>query len=130
SPTTEFEAVTPTTPYGKLDDRMSPLETYLAAGVGYLASTLSTQVKAMADLINEAMDHPGFAIVHVQSPCTTYNDTYAALKGNPKEGIEPLAFPIPDDHDPEDFMSAVKLARTGRVPVGLLYRRPDSVPAH
>ncbi|MPZ99085.1 MAG: 2-oxoacid:ferredoxin oxidoreductase subunit beta [Dehalococcoidia bacterium] len=130
SPTTEFEAVTPTTPYGKLDDRMSPLETYLSAGVGYLASTLSTQVKQMAELISDAMDHPGFAVVHVQSPCTTYNDTYAALKGNAKEGIEPLAFPIPDDHDPEDFMAAVTLARTGRVPVGLLYRRSDSVPAH
>ena len=84
SPTTELETVTTTTPYGKLDDPMSPLETYLAAGVGLLASSMSTQVKPLQAMILEAMAHPGFSIVHVQSPCTTYNDTYAALKGNAK----------------------------------------------
>jgi len=127
SPTTELEVVTSTTPYGKLDDQMSPLETYLAAGVGWLASSLSTQVKALQDLIVEGMAHPGFSIIHVQSPCTTYNDTYAALKGNEAEGIEPLAYPIPEDHDPSDLMSAYKLAHGGRIPIGKIYERPNSV---
>ena len=130
SPTTEFEVVTPTTPLGKLDDKVNPLEVYLAAGVSYIASSLSTQVKQLQELIVEAMDFPGFAIVHVQSPCTTYNDTYALLKGNEKEGIEPLAKPIPDSHDPEDFNSALALARGRGIPVGLLYRKPESIPAH
>ncbi len=130
SPTTEFEVVTPTTPYGKLDDKMSPLETYLAAGVGYIATGMSSQVKELQQTILDAMAYPGFSIVHVQSPCTTYNDTYALLKGNPKEGIEPAAKPIPDDHDPSDFMAAMALARGKSIPMGLLYRKPDSVPAH
>jgi len=129
SPTTELETVTTTTPYGKLDDPMSPLETYLAAGVGWLASSMSTQVKPLQAMILEAMAHPGFSIVHVQSPCTTYNDTYAALKGNAKEGIEPMAFPVPDDHDSSDLESAYRLARNGRIPIGMLYQRPDSIPA-
>ena len=38
--------------------------------------------------MQEAMNHKVFSIVHVMSPCTTYNDTYQALKGNPKEGIK------------------------------------------
>ena len=128
SPTTELGEVTSTTPYGKLDDPMSPLELYLAAGVPYLVSALSTQVKAVTEYINEAMEFPGFSIVHIQSPCTTYNDNYAQLKGDPKENVEPLAYPLPDDHDPEDFGAALEHARNGRIPVGLLYRRPDSVP--
>jgi 2-oxoglutarate ferredoxin oxidoreductase subunit beta len=130
SPTTDFEVVTPTTPYGKLDDKMNPLETYLAAGVSFIASAISTQVKQLQDLIVEAMEYPGFAVVHVQSPCTTYNDTYAALKGNPKEGIEPLAYPITDSHDPTDFMQAMTLARGKGIPIGMLYRKPDSIPSH
>jgi len=109
---------------------MSPLETYLAAGVGWLASSMSTQVKALQQLIVDAMAHPGFSIIHVQSPCTTYNDTYAALKGNEKEGIEPMAFPVPEDHDVTDIEAAYRLARGGRIPIGRLYERPDSVPAH
>ena len=130
SPTTELEVVTSTTPYGKLDDPISPLEMYLAAGVGWLASSMSTQVKALQQLIFDAMAHPGFSIVHVQSPCTTYNDTYAALKGNEKEGIEPMAYPVPEDHDPADLESAYRLARGGRIPIGMVYQRPNSVAAH
>jgi len=130
SPTTEIEVITSTTPYGKLDDPSRPLETYLAAGVSFLASTLSTQVKAMQQLITEAMEYPGFSIVHIQSPCTTYNDTYAALKGNEKEGIIPMAYPIDEAHDAGDIDSAYRLARDSRIPVGLIYKKEDSIPAH
>ena len=131
SPTTEFEVVTSTTRYGKLDDRMQPLEVYMGLGVGYIVSELSTRVRPLGEAIKEAMDYPGFSIVHVQSPCTTYNDTYALLKGDEKKGIEPLAKPIPDSHDPSDFMAAMAIARGKSVPVGLLYRREgESIPAH
>ena len=130
SPTTEFEAITPTTPFGKLEDPLNPLETYLAAGVGFLATGLSSQVKEVSRMIGEAMDYPGFAILHIQSPCTTYNDTYAALKGNVKAGIEPLAYPVPESHDPSDPEQAFALARSARIPIGLIYRRPDSAPMH
>ena len=131
SPTTEIDVVTSTTRYGKLDDRMQPLEVYLGLGVGYIVSELSTRVKQLSEAIREAMDYPGFSIVHVQSPCTTYNDTYALLKGDEKKGIEPLAKPIPDSHDASDFMSAMVIARGKSVPIGLLYKRAgESVPAH
>ena len=29
------------------------------------------------------MEHQGFSIVHVQSPCTTYNDTFEEFEGQP-----------------------------------------------
>ena len=131
SPTTELEVVTSTTRYGKLDDKMQPLEVYLGLGVGYIVSELSSRVKQLAEAIKDAMDYPGFSIVHVQSPCTTYNDTYALLKGDEKKGIEPLAKPISEDHDPSDFMAAMAIARGRSVPIGLLYKRAgESVPAH
>ncbi len=130
SPTTEFGEVTPTTPYGKLDDKMNPLEVYLAAGVRYVVSELSTRVKDLSAGILDAMAYPGFAVVHVESPCTTYNDTYSLLKGNAKEGIEPLAKPIAEDHDPGDYIAAMQLARGSSIPIGVLYRDDDSIPAH
>ena len=130
SPTSAFEAVTPTTPLGKLDDAMNPLELFLALGVNYIASMLSTRPRDLAATIGEAMEYPGFAIVHVQSPCTTYNDTYAALKGNPKQGIEPAAYPLPEDHDPTNREQAMAHATSGRIPVGLLFRAPESIPMY
>ncbi len=128
SPTTDFGEVTPTTPYGKLDDPLNPLDLYLSLGVPFIVSGISTRPRDLARQIGEAMQYPGFSIVHIQSPCTTYNDTYAALKGDAEQGTEPLVYPLPDDHDPADHAAAAAHARSGRVPVGVLYRRPDSVP--
>ena len=76
------------------------------------------------------MEYPGFSIVHVQSPCTTYNDTYEALKGNPAKGIDPGAWDIPESHDPSSLAAALDLVRQDGIPVGMLHRATDSVPMH
>ena len=57
----------------------------------------------------------------MQSPCTTYNNNYQALKGNPRKGIPGLAWDIPGDHDPTDLGQAYQVANSGGVPLGLLY---------
>ncbi len=67
------------------------------------------------------MEHPGFSIVHVQSPCTTYNDTFEELKGSVKKGISPSAWAIPDDHDPSDVAQARGIIEQGGVPLGVIY---------
>lgn len=130
SPTTDLNEVTPTTKYGKLDDRMNPLMVYLGGGARFVISELSTRIRPLQQAIEDAMNYPGFSIVHVQSPCTTYNDTYAALKGDEENGIKPLAQPIPDSHDASDYFQALALAAQPGVPVGVLYRADDTVPAH
>ena len=122
SPTSELGMVTSSTPYGKPEDSMNPLRLYLSMGVSFVASTMSSKVKDMSRMITDAMNHPGFAIVHVQSPCTTYHDTYEQLKGNLKKGIEPIAWNIPDDHDPADADAAQTVADAGGVPLGVIYR--------
>ena len=122
SPTSELGMVTSSTPYGKVEEQVHPLALYLTLGVSYVASALSSKVKDLASMIVEGMDHPGFAIVHVQSPCTTYNDTYEQLKGSVKKGIAPLAWQIPDEHDPEDPEAARALAGSPGVPLGVVYR--------
>jgi 2-oxoglutarate ferredoxin oxidoreductase subunit beta len=127
SPTTSYGEITPTTPYGKLEEALRPLELYLALGVSFIASGLSSKPRELAQLITEGMDHKGFSIVHVQSPCTTYNDTYEALKGNPAKGIEPMAYDVPSSHDPSDHNAATTLVKKPGIPIGIIYRRPDSI---
>ena len=125
SPTTDLGVITSSTPYGKVEVSMNPLRLYLSLGVSYLASAMSSKVKDMSDLIFEGLMHRGFSIVHVQSPCTEYNDTYEVLKGNPKKGIEPIAWSIADDHDPDDLDAAFKVAGSPGIPMGLVYRDND-----
>ena len=121
SPTTEVGEVTSSTPYGKPEEALNPLKLYLTMGVSYVGSTISNKVKDMSQMISDAMNHRGFSIVHVQSPCTTYNDTYEKLKGNLKKGIEPIAWDIPEDHDPSDINAAHDIVDTGGVPLGVVY---------
>ncbi|HAL46868.1 MAG: 2-oxoacid:ferredoxin oxidoreductase subunit beta [SAR202 cluster bacterium] len=122
SPTTNMGVITSSTPYGKTEEKVRPFQMYLTMGVSFVASTMSSQVRQMSTLMSEAMNHPGFAIVHVQSPCTEYNNTFEALKGNAKKGIAPLAYDIPEEHDEANFQAAAELAADARVPLGVLYR--------
>lgn len=121
SPTTVLGQVTSSTPYGKIEAALNPLELYLTLGVSFIASGFSGQPRILAKLIKQGMDHPGFAIVHVQSPCTTYNDNYEALKGNTKKGIDPLLWEIPEEHDASDRGAAYEALQKGGVPIGVVY---------
>jgi 2-oxoglutarate ferredoxin oxidoreductase subunit beta len=128
SPTTVLGQITPTTPYGKIENSINPLDLYLTLGVSYVASGFSSKVKEMAQLIQDGMEHPGFSIVHVQSPCTTYNDNYDSLRGNVKKGISPTAYDIALDHDTSNLEAARSLVNNPGIPLGLIYRNPNSVP--
>ena len=122
SPTTDYGAVTVSTPLGKIENPISPLRHYMSIGVTYIASYYSSKPRVLAKLIQEAMNHRGFSIVHVQSPCTTYNDTYDILKGKPKEGIKGLAYDIPEDHDPTSVQAANDLLERPGIPLGVIFK--------
>lgn len=122
SPTSALGMITSSTPFGKMEEGLDPLRLYLTVGVSYVASALSSKIKDMANMIYDAMEYPGFAVVHVQSPCTEFNDTYKELKGDPRKGIPGRAWDIPDDHDPTSLDAAASLVERGGVPLGLLYQ--------
>ncbi len=125
SPTTVLGETTSSTPYGKLEEALNPLELYLTLGVSFIASSFSSQPKDLAKMISQGMNHHGFSIVHVQSPCTTYNDNYEELKGNKAKGIDPLIWTIPEEHDPSDRQAAFEILRQGGVPLGIIYQQSD-----
>ena len=127
SPTTAEGAITSSTPYGKMEATLDPLHLYMTLGASYVASGFSSQVKQLTDLIFQGMEHPGFAMVHVQSPCTTYNNNYDVLKGDPKNNIAPIVYDIPEDHDPSDRAAAMALVQAEGIPLGLIYQDPNSV---
>ena len=122
SPTTEMGAVTSSTPFGKIEEDLDPLELYLTLGVSFIASGFSGQPRVLARLINEGMNHEGMSMIHVQSPCVTYNDTYQLIKGNAREGIAPALWDIPEDHDYSSKQAAYDLVQQGGLPVGIIYK--------
>ena len=121
SPTTLEETVTSSTPFGKLEQPVNPMDLYLTLGVTYIASGYSSKPRDLAGLIKGGMAHDGFSIVHVNSPCTTYNDTYELLKGSRAKGTEGIVWDIPEDHDVSDVSAARGILAQGGLPVGLVY---------
>jgi 2-oxoglutarate ferredoxin oxidoreductase subunit beta len=122
SPTTKEGTVTSSTPFGKIEAEADPLELYLTLGASFIASGFSGNPRQLAGLITQGMNHKGFAMIHVQSPCVTYNDTYELFKGKPREGIEPLIWDIPEEHDASDKASAFSLIQKRGLPLGIIYQ--------
>jgi len=122
SPTSHEGMITSSTPYGKMEDAVNPLKLYLTLGVSHIASALSSTIKDLSQMIYDAMKYPGFAIVHVQSPCTEYNNTYEQLKGNVKKGIQPIAWALPEEHNPESVSAAQNIVDRDGIPLGLIYQ--------
>ncbi|MEA2664702.1 MAG: 2-oxoglutarate/2-oxoacid ferredoxin oxidoreductase subunit beta, partial [Candidatus Eremiobacteraeota bacterium] len=91
----------------------------LAAGASFIARGFSAQPKPLVQLIKQAIEHRGFSIVEVMSPCVTYNkiNTYAWFK----ENVEDLA--ARGGYAPGDRLAAFDaLTREGPIPLGVIYR--------
>ena len=104
SPTTPLGMVTGTTPFGMQDPPLDPILMFLSYGFTFVARAFSSNVKGLAKLLQEAVEHKGFSIIQLISPCPTFNQvlTFDWMKAH--------VDPIPEDHDPTDIDAAFRMA--------------------
>jgi len=121
SPTTPTGDWTKTSTYGNIDVPVNPVHYNLAYGASFIARAYSSNVKHLTALIKEAMEHPGYAIIDVISPCVTFrgDDQFEKLK--------PLMQIIGKDieHDATSKTAAYALAMErddGVIPIGVYYK--------
>lgn len=115
SPTSPLGMEKKAAPYGTYDSPLNPIAMVLSYGATFVARGFSSQPRDLAELIKRGVQHPGFAFIQVMSPCVTFYDTYAHFKE--------ITAPIPEDHDPTDRVSAMKLAlETGVQYLGVFYQ--------
>ncbi len=84
SPTSRKGFVTKTTPYGAAEYPIRPLELALAGGAGFVAQGFSGDPKQLAEIMKQAIQHKGFSLINVYSPCVTFNheETYEWWRQN------------------------------------------------
>ena len=73
SPTSETGMKTKTSPHGNLEGMLNPMALALAAGCGFVARGFSGQPKHLVELYKAGIQHNGFALIDVFSPCVTFN---------------------------------------------------------
>ncbi len=125
SPTSETGMKTKTTPHGNLEGMLNPLSLALAAGCGYIARGFSGQPKHLTQLYKDGIQHRGFALIDVFSPCVVFN------KHNSYQYFRDRIYKLDDeDHDPSNLHAAMDRALEWepRIPIGLVYRKTDPPP--
>jgi 2-oxoglutarate/2-oxoacid ferredoxin oxidoreductase subunit beta len=119
SPTSATGYVASVSPDGNPDSPLNGLALALAAGATFVARGFSAQPKQLVAMIKAGVEHRGFAIVEVMSPCVTYNkiNTYAWFK----ENVEDVTGR--EDYAPNDRAAAfAALTREGDIPLGIIYK--------
>ncbi len=105
SPTSSHEMKTKSTPFGNLEFAYNPITAAIMNGATFVARGFSGDTKHLSMLMQQAIEHEGFALISVFSPCVTFNHD------NDFEFFKPRVRKLEDeDHDTSDWKSACEKA--------------------
>ena len=120
SPTSSLGMKTKSTPFGSVEMPVNPITTAIMNGATFVARGYSGDVRHLADLIKKAIQHKGFALVDVFSPCVTFNDDngHSFFKDRVKKLED-------EGHDTGDWKAACEKAMLwgDTIYTGLFYQR-------
>ncbi len=105
SPTSTQDMKTKSTPHGNVEFTYNPVTAAIMNGATFVARAFSGDTKHLAMLITKAIQHEGFALVSVFSPCVTFNHV------NTFQFFKPRVRRLEDeDHDTSDWKAACEKA--------------------
>jgi len=122
SPTSRKGMKTKSTPDGNLENPINPIPQAIVGGATYVARGFSGKQKHLVDLLKGAIQHKGFSLVDVFSPCVTYN------KDNTYQFFNPRVKILEEQgHDATDFNKALEKGYQWgeEIPIGLFWKRTD-----
>lgn len=105
SPTSREGMRTKSTPFGSVESPINPITSAIMNGATYVARGYSGDIRHLNGLIKGAIQHRGFALIDVFSPCTTFNldNDHPFFKQRVKKLED-------EEHDTSDWKSACEKA--------------------
>jgi 2-oxoglutarate ferredoxin oxidoreductase subunit beta len=96
---------TKSTPFGSVERPINPITAAIMNGATFVARGFSGEAKQLVELMKKAIQHKGFALVDVFSPCVTFNhdNDYPFFRERVKK-LEDVG------HDPTDWKAACEYA--------------------
>ncbi|MGZ4112140.1 MAG: 2-oxoacid:ferredoxin oxidoreductase subunit beta [Tumebacillaceae bacterium] len=127
SPTSDKGTKTKTAPEGATDEPIHPLQMAITAGAGFVAQGYSGNLKQLTELIEKGIQHKGFSLINIYSPCVTFNkvNTYDFYKENLINVDEDASYDNTDR-----FGAMKKIEETDELVTGLLYHNPNKLAYH
>ncbi|GGR80226.1 2-oxoglutarate ferredoxin oxidoreductase subunit beta [Streptomyces nojiriensis] len=74
SPTSELGKITKSTPMGSLDAPFNPVSLAIGAEASFVARTVDSDRKHLTEVLRQAADHQGTALVEIYQNCNIFND--------------------------------------------------------
>ncbi|WP_163192472.1 2-oxoacid:ferredoxin oxidoreductase subunit beta [Clostridium thermarum] len=119
SPTTAFGQKTSMQFEGVMQQPLNPLALAIAAGATFVARTFTGDREQLVELLKEAINHRGYAIIDILQPCVTFN------KVNTFKWYKERIYKLDESYDASDkaraFEKALQFGDDG-IPTGVLYR--------
>ncbi|MCH7606577.1 MAG: 2-oxoacid:ferredoxin oxidoreductase subunit beta [Chloroflexi bacterium] len=105
SPTSSVGMKTKSTPFGSIEAPMNPITSAIMNGATFVARAYSGDVRHMTMIIKQAIQHSGFALVDIFSPCVTFNhdNDHPFFKDRVKKLED-------EEHDTSDWKAACEKA--------------------
>lgn len=122
SPRSEVGFKTKSTPGGSIEPALGIMELALTAGATFVAQSFSSDLKGLTALIEQGLNHKGFSLINVFSPCVTFNkvNTYDWFK----ENLTDLS--SVEGYDPTNRITAMQtLMEHNGLVTGLIYHNPE-----
>ena len=118
SPTSMEGMVTKNQPFGVFSEQLNPMALAVALDCSFAARGFAGDGEHLKNLIKEAINYKGFALVDILQPCVTFN------KINTYEWYRQRVYRIEPEYNPEDRIAAFKKALEwgDRIPIGIIYR--------
>ena len=105
SPTSSYGMSTKSTPFGSVETPVNPITSAIMNGATFVARGYSGDVRHLTELSKKGVEHKGFALLDVFSPCVTFNrdNTHDFFKDRIKRLED-------EEHDPADWKTACEKA--------------------
>ncbi|MFI1797671.1 2-oxoacid:ferredoxin oxidoreductase subunit beta [Streptomyces sp. NPDC020379] len=120
SPTSEVGKITKSTPMGSLDAPFNPVSLAIGAEASFVARTVDSDRKHLTEVLRQAAEHPGTALVEIYQNCNIFNDgAFEALKDKEQaqEAVIRLEHGRPIRFGTDDSKGVVRDPATGDLEV-------------
>ncbi len=125
SPTSRRGFKTPVQVGGVILEPFNPLAVAIALDAGFVARGFAGHREHTKELIKQAIQYKGYALVDIFQPCVTFN------KLNTAQWFKEHTYMLDESHDPTDRQAAFARAiETDPLPLGVFYVNRDKTPFH
>ncbi|HAH61729.1 MAG TPA: 2-oxoacid ferredoxin oxidoreductase, partial [Treponema sp.] len=109
---------------GVIAEPFNPLAAAISIGAPFVARAFTGDAELTKNIIKEAIQYKGYALVDILDPCVSFNKT------NTFKWYKEHTYRLPDTWDASDRMNALeKTFEADPLPLGIFYRRADRKPS-